>query len=280
MKILLLGLLASSLSLAAPKAEKANKCLADSGLSNLKALSRVSMPYADKQKAMFTICDEMDDPAENESAEFAQIDPLWDQAISVVGAVFSGFYKEGIAALAETLEGSPAQRRYKAQLEMIKRIRDPHERVIRVFNLARASQGSYGPIINLIRNPGQIIDAAASGEVGGICREFAVLLAFSLRWVARPYGVQAPTFGGLGDHAFNATVVYSARHAWVRVSMAKMQNGRQVGIEQFDLDSTWHDVYSPLNPRRTGERRSSVGEKYKLCMRASSCLDNAVNARD
>ncbi len=280
MKLFIAGLLFSSLSLAATKAERVNKCLADSGLNPLKALSKVSMPHEEKQRAMFTICDEMDDPAQNESAEFAQIDPLWDQAVSVVGAVFSGFYKEGIAALAETLEGSPAQRRYKAHLEMIKRIKDPHERIIRVFNLARASQGSYGPIINLIRNPGQVIDAGAAGEAGGICREFAVLLAFSLRWVARPYGVQAPTFGGLGENAFNATVVYSARHAWVRVSMAKMQNGRQVGIDQFDLDTTWHDVYTPLNPRRTSEKRASWANKYKICMKATECMNRALYSRD
>ncbi|MBY0516715.1 MAG: hypothetical protein K2P81_07400 [Bacteriovoracaceae bacterium] len=275
--LIALALLTTTTFAQTQRVDKVRVCLERANLTPLKILSKVSMPKRDLDMALFTACDELDDPTKNESAGFAQIDPIYDQGVSVVSSVIAGFYKEGIAALAENLTGSPAQREYRAHLEMIKRIKDPHERLIRTWNLAKSHQGEYGPIVNLLRNPGQIIDAAAEGKRGGICREFALLLAFSLRWVARPYGVEAPQFGGLGPYAFNATIRYSMRHAWVRVNMDKFENGKRVGLQTFDLDTTWHDVFAPLNPRRTGEERWEIAEKSRRCLKAIECV-NKVNS--
>ncbi len=262
------------------QSEAVRQCLKRSSLVPIQVLARSAMPQNELNMALFTLCDEMDDPSYPDTpARFAQYDPWYDRAVSVVGTIISGVYKEGIASLAETLEGSPAQQRYRAHLEMIKRIKDPYQRIQRTFHLARSSQGSYGNILNLLRNPGQVIEAGANGEVGGLCREFAVLLAFSLRWVARPYGDVIPPFGGLSPDAFNVTVEYSMQHAWVRVHMPKYEGGRMTGFNRFDLDSTWHESYIPLNPRRTGEKRQEIETKFKQCQRVVECVNRAAAER-
>lgn len=273
MKTLLILLLCMS-SHSFAQSEAIRQCLSKSGVVPLQILAKTSIPKKDLDMTLFTICDEMDDPKyEDTPAHFAQIDPWYDQAVSVVGATFSGIYKEAIAALAEGLTGSDAQLRYRAHLNMIRKIKDPYQRIYRVFNLARASQGEYKPILNLIRNPGQIIDAAAAGKPGGICREFALLLSFSLKWVARPDGDTIPAHGGLGPNSFNVSVKYSMQHAWVRVHLPRYEGNRLVGFDRFDLDSTWHDKFIPLNPRRTGEERVSLQNKYNRCMKATECVN-------
>ena len=84
MKTLVVLLLCMSTQ-AFAQSEAIRQCLSKSGVLPLQILAKTSIPKKDLDMTLFTICDEMDDPKyEDTPAHFAQVDPWYDQAVSVV----------------------------------------------------------------------------------------------------------------------------------------------------------------------------------------------------
>lgn len=180
-----------------------------------------------------------------------------------------------------TLNGNENQRRYRRQLDEIKRIPNPMERIRRVYELVARTQGSYNYGSNAIRlgTPGNLIDTAAREGSAGVCRDFAALLQWSLMQVARYSG---STRMDLGPTDFSSEIktgsTPSGGHAWVRVNLPNHDaQGRITGFNRFDLDTTWYpEQFSVLFPRNSSLSEGNRTRLVRECSTVVNCLSLAA----
>lgn len=213
-----------------------------------------------------------------------------ERVFGVVGGMSRGL-NGAIAGSFSNWNGSPEQRRYKAQLDRIKTNPNPMARIQAVYELAARTQGyydeeSYGlhnagaGLIYRGQAPGNLIDSAKRDGTVGVCREMASLLQWSLQEVARWSGSKSMA---LGPNDFSSSVVLSSAptgdggwggHAWVRINMPIHNSaGALVDFRHFDLDTTWYpERFSPLFPRRAGASRENIATLRRQCGEVRNCL--------
>lgn len=203
---------------------------------------------------------------------------------------FGLFLGTGVAAFSK-LKGTREGRVYIAELERIKRIPNPIERVRLTYELAGQNSGKYdyenglptwisGLILGTNLPDNLLANAKSRGTVG-VCREFANLLYWSLNQVSR---FQDSRTMALSENDFSSELVMGETpgangwsdgggHAWVRVNVPNIKAGKLVDFTRFDLDSTWYpETFTPLFPRHSGltneVRRRAINE----CQLIINCL--------
>lgn len=201
--------------------------------------------------------------------------------LGAVGQTLSAPLSGQAWAAFSTLNGNENQRRYQRQLDEIKRIPNPMERIKRVYELVARTQGSYNYGSNALRlgTPGNLIDTAAREGSAGVCRDFAALLQWSLMQVARYSG---STRMDLGPTDFSSEMKTGSTpaggHAWVRVNLPNHDaQGRIIGFNRFDLDTTWYpEQFSVLFPRNSSLSEANRTRLVRECSSVVNCLSNAT----
>jgi hypothetical protein len=188
------------------------------------------------------------------------------------------------------MDGSPEQRRFKAELDRIKTIPNSMERIQRTYELVARTQGRYDEESYGLRNalagriyrgesPGNLLDSAKRDGTVGVCREMAALLQWSLQQVSRWSGSRSMA---LGPNDFSSGEILSnaptpdgwGGHAWVRVNLPVHDaTGALVNFRHFDLDTTWYpERFSPLFPRRAGASAQNISTARRQCTEIKRCL--------
>lgn len=196
------------------------------------------------------------------------------------------------------------QRAYAKRLASIAEIRDPIVRIRAVYSLVLKYQGAYdswGGFPNSVTGlvffsitPQNTINNAAWRGSGGVCRQFAQLLHWSLQQVAR---ISDSKSQNLGAFDFNSELMAGwmpewvevdangkqttrstlFAHAWVRVHLPRFSpKGALVGFENFDLDSTqYNEGFAPLIPRLVGLPAEELARLRKDCAQMMKCLQQS-----
>jgi hypothetical protein len=186
------------------------------------------------------------------------------------------------ASAFSTLNGSPAQRRYKAALDQIRKNPNPMDRIRAVYELAASYQGNYDYKGGGLKfdTPGGNIDRAQRTGTSGVCRDFASLLQWSLMQVARhPSSVN----GGLGPTDFSSEIktgfVPGGGHAWVRINLPNHDaRGAITGFNRFDIDTTWYpEQFSILFPRLSSLSAANREKLINQCRTVENCLRSLIS---
>jgi hypothetical protein len=158
---------------------------------------------------------------------------------------------------------------YAQKLWAIKAITNRYERIKQVYLLVNQYQGKYEHNANfslILANPKDTLERSARTSYGGICRQFAELLHWSLDQVAEPFNYTK-------DDTYYTKIVTSWNHMWVRVYLPTVHDGKNY-VDTIDLDNTDHpDSYVPLRSRiRIVEAKRK--QIYEQCQRIQTCLAN------
>jgi hypothetical protein len=188
------------------------------------------------------------------------------------------------AASFSSLQNSPEGRAYMKALSKIRRLKNPIERISQTYRLAAINSGEYdhatmgkktwytGFVFGAYRPENLLKNSRDRGTVG-VCREFATLLKWSLQQVARH---PDSTSMALGPSDFSAEIVGGSTpvggHAWVRVNIPVIRNGRLVDFTHFDIDTTWYPEFTPLFPRRSGVSDQNLRRLRRECEEITNCL--------
>jgi hypothetical protein len=177
----------------------------------------------------------------------------------------------------DVLDRSQVLKDYEARLAEIAKIKDRYVRIRKTYELAIASQGAYDNTRKFkIMVPGNVLKPAKRGKPGGVCRDFAHLLVWSLMHVYR--SPESNTFGGLDEDSFLPKFVadVQAGHAWVDVLLPVGLGDEQV-FHRMSLDSTYYDSnYAPLFARRQGLPKAELERKHAECVAVLDCVRKAV----
>ncbi|MCM2324037.1 MAG: hypothetical protein NDJ90_12325 [Oligoflexia bacterium] len=247
----------------------------------LRAIAGSKLKTEDKLAAVRNACGEFD--LKTAYGSFAQSRKTSrTYVLSVVWKLFQGM---GFGSASFTrLGGSEAQAKFKAELERIKSEPDPVLRIQRVYELVSRSQGEYDPERGFTpyRLPGPLLDRAKKKEIGGQCRDFALLMYWSLVQVAR-YPQNEP-MSRLNRNSFSMEVAYGDGHVetgdyvgfheWVRVNLpVYVEPGKPIRFEQFDVDTTWYPgTFSPVMARTQNLSPDELAEKQARCQEMQACL--------
>lgn len=241
----------------------------------------VEMSSQELGKSLKKTCDELTKP-EN----YVKQDLVMTAFMGLARFVGLGLmFGQGVAAFSD-MDGTPEQMAYMAELQKIRQIENPMERIRQVYNLAAKAQGPYdydnkgfrtwthGKII-FAHTPENILDSQKKYGASGVCREFAALLQWSLMQVARHPSSKT---GGLTPKDFNSEIAAGAPggqgHAWVRVHLpVHSDTGMILGFQDFDLDTTWHpERFAILSPRESGISEPVRKSLLDQCRQIYSCV--------
>lgn len=182
------------------------------------------------------------------------------------------------------LNANTLQRDFNKQLEAIRLIRDPILRIQKVYQLVTRFQGEYDSETTgslPYRRPGAVINKAAKDGVGGQCRDFALLLYWSLLQVAR-HPDDRRIYGDLGENSFSVSPQfgdgkfddeYVGFHDWVRVHLAGRDDSYRLYFVRFDLDNTFYPkAFTPLMPRQQNFSERDLAKRKNTCDQLVRCL--------
>lgn len=185
------------------------------------------------------------------------------------------------------LGNSEVERRFKAELATIKKIQDPIHRIQATYEMVVKYQGEYDYDNDgnpggggLFTSPKDIILKADEQGAGGVCRDFAKLLYWSLQQVQRPEGATS-SFNALDTNSFSVSSKMGAgsvdgkgyAHAWLRINLPHRRNGH-LEFERFDIDTTWYSKrFTPLLPRHQGWSDQNLSRMQSQCRRVKECVD-------
>lgn len=199
--------------------------------------------------------------AEQEHALFAQRN--WDFPVLGGLAVRLSEIFSGV----DFLKIEDVQKNFGDRLLEIKQIQNRFERIRQTYMLVNQYQGKYDrlsptPIFSI--NPRDTLERSARTSIGGVCRQFAELLKWSLNEVGSFNQENV-------ELSFKAEIATSWNHMWVRVNLPTLVGGR-IEIRTLDLDNTDHPkLYVPLRSRiAISEGRRAL--LYQQCKRVISCL--------
>lgn len=202
-----------------------------------------------------------------------------------VSIVSFGLLGEATASFS-SLEGSKEGRAYVKALNRIRQIENPVERISQTYRLAAINSGDYdhgtmgkktwysGFIFGAYRPENLLRNSRDRGTVG-VCREFSTLLRWSLLQVSRhPRSMSH----ALGPRDFSAEIVSGVTpvggHAWVRINLPVVKDGRLINFTRFDIDTTWYPEFTPLFPRRSGVSEKNLRRLRRECEELTSCLSH------
>lgn len=245
--------------------------------------SKITGPDIEKSATLVNACDELQTPEMTKGK-------------TILGAAVNSFMTKvafGITGHAtgafDNLNGSQKQKSFRAELEKIKQIPNSMDRIKQVYDLVVRTQGHYdddnmgkknvltGKVI-FTDAPSNIINAAEKTGTGGVCRDFASLLQWSLLQVARgPHSKNS----ALEPNDFSSEFITgyvpvnggTGGHAWVRVHLPQYNStGQLTGFNNFDLDTTFYSDFSPLFPRLSGLSPENQQRAVRECTQIISCL--------
>jgi hypothetical protein len=210
----------------------------------------------------------------------------------VLAPVSAGLFGSAAAAFSR-LRSTPEGQSYMRELDQIREIENPVERVRLTYLLAVENSGEYdhstmgmrtwisGLLIGANRPENLLANNKLRGTIG-VCREFAALLQWSLMQVARHPTSKSMALGAADfSSSMVAGIVPGASgwgdggpHAWVRVNLPIIVNGQLKGFNHFDLDSTWYEKFTPLFPRRSNLSELNRNRAIKECNQLRHCIQN------
>lgn len=248
------------------------------------------MPASESMVALSLACAEAD-PLGKRRAMQDKRGGITEIREKAIGFFVFGLFGEGTAAFSR-LRGSETQKEFKKRLERIKAKRDRYERIRDVYALVSEFQGKYDyRALNefaltrsyLWLTPAETLDSAKDTGYGGICRNFATLLYWSLLQVARPMGSDSMA---LDESSFSAELMTGpvplrdgsrGEHAWVRVNLPfRKADGPGLRFESVDLDTTFYpNEFAPLIPRLSGVSAEERAGIMTACERVRRCLFEA-----
>lgn len=259
-------------------------CFRDT-LPFFKNFTHYSSTPQSKARALQDTCRELSQPEMYDAAGIAA--RLRDRTLSIGSTGLLG----GATGAFSSLNDSPAGRRYMSVLNRIKQNPNPMERIRQTYELASIHSGEYderdnglptwlsGWIVGAYRPENLLANARDRGTVG-VCREFAALLKWSLQQVSRHPSSRSHALGPMDFSSDfmgswlpgNGGWSDSFGHAWVRINLPVIQDGRLVDFTRFDLDTTWYPRFTPLFPRRSGLSAANLKRAQIECRRVMQCL--------
>ena len=265
---------ASDLTVSDDQAEL-QRCFSGPLPAYLVALKHSSMSFFDTQAALENSCADLGNP------EFQSKQSI----VARIGDAI--FYPPGMAVsrnipsvLRDMLGDDTTVKEYRVRLAALQKIKNRFERIKGAYLLAVSAQGQYAHDSDgnyFLMTPSKILNRAKQGKSGGVCRDFAKLLEWSLLQVnmSPTLSPELKQWGGLDEDSFSVQTVAdsSAGHAWVEVILPVGSGEKQV-FHHLHLDSTWYKTYSPLFPRRTIIPESQRRQLTEQCRAVSSCVQD------
>lgn len=195
-----------------------------------------------------------------------------------------GSFGGGASAFSK-MKDTPLQQNFMKALEKIKENPNRYERIRDTYKLVSRYQGEYDyetlkkfsiKGLHIWSTPEAVVNDAQTMGSGGVCRNFASLLTWSLLQVARPKG---NTSMALDETSFStefiAGDVVGGGHRWVRVNLPKKIPGKGIEFKSIDLDTTWYPAtVTALQPRLDGLTESEMQTLSNKCKQIILCLWN------
>lgn len=190
------------------------------------------------------------------------------------------------AIFSTLLGGDKNLKLFKAELDKIAKFKDPYERIRKVYELVSTNQGEYddnqisrahqgidyGRRIYLVNTPNAVLNISKKTGIGGVCRDFANLLYWSLNQVNISDGRRSRSvMGGLDESSFSVRKVFSSDHEWIQVLIPNKQKG-SLEFDTIDLDTTYYRHYTPLHPRIPNLSNQDRASLLETCRAVSQCL--------
>jgi hypothetical protein len=282
MKLLILTFCAAVSSLS--YADTSKECFRDK-LPYFQNFSQLSSSPKETLQFMATGCRELAFPKMTKAQSVTDVTESY-----VSSKIIFGLFGQAAASFSK-LRGSSLQKQFMAQLEAIKSIHNPMDRIQKVYELVGKNQGHYdydtmgdrtmsSGFGFFAETPNNVLNNAETRGTGGVCRDFASLLQWSLLQVARDSDSRS---GPLGPHDFSSDFIANdittldgrrGGHAWVRVHLPQYNNrGKLIGFNNFDLDTTWYPkIFSPLFPRLSGLSEQTRIKATLQCNEIVECL--------
>jgi hypothetical protein len=285
MKILNALFLIAMISVANSLAQ-AKECFKDR-LPYFRIIENIKGDHLQKLRSLEAGCGEF-----TEKPAMADAKSITGYGFSLAESVAYSAGGQAIGAFAK-LNGSEFQKKFGKELEEIRRIEAPIDRIQKVYELVSRFQGRYDPdsgssntlsglVIATSAAPNVLNNSEARGT-GGVCRDFANLLHWSLQQVARAPSSKSQALGPNDfSSSFTTGFVPTSKdgwkrmggHAWVRVHLPEHDgSGRLREFRNFDLDTTYFPgVFAPLFPRRSGVTAENRTRIEKECREIALCL--------
>ncbi len=240
--------------------------------------ARMKVDPGEMARSMGKACKEL------KEKEMVAGDSVSDYAFAAANFI-GNFLFGGAASAFSLLDETELQRSFQKELDQIKQIEDPMERIKKVYDLVVRTQGKYdtetmgfdtvksGKLV-LTNTPGNLINNAEKRGTAGVCREFASLLQWSLLQVARHPSSKTSALGP-NDFSSEMTggITTVGPHAWVRVHLPKYNSqGQLQGFQDFDVDTTWYEEFSPVYQRRSGLSVKEQMAMVESCETVQRCL--------
>lgn len=271
-----------------PAAETNDICFHNNYLPFFRNFRNYDDSVTNKLNALAIACNEIDWPKMNESSMIHY--KAFTAYYKAVGVPVMGTAPAAFSQLKSTSE----EKRYMAELNRIKSIDSPIERIRQTYELAARNSGNYdydsngmkswasGLLFGTNRPENLLKNKTLNGTVG-VCREFASLLQWSLMQVSRHSDSKNMA---LNKNDFSSEIILDAvptskdsdeigGHAWVRINLPIFKNDQIVDFTHFDIDTTWYPgAFSPLFPRRSGVTSNTQERAKGECKEISKCLTN------
>lgn len=279
-----LWLFVAILAVTSAHAGQVNNCF-NGALPFFQNFTRYTMGALGKSRALETTCQELNHVGMHDART------VGERARGVfISNVSAGVWGQAAAAFSR-LQSSEAGRRYMTALNNIKQNPNPLERIRRTYELAVMHSGEYDErelgtpafwsgLFFGAHRPENLLENARSRGTVGVCREFAALLKWSLLQVSRHPTSQG---GALAATDFSSTFMggylpgsngwqNSVGHAWVRINLPVIRDGRLIDFTHFDLDTTWYPRFTILFPRRSGLSATNLERARRECHQILQCL--------
>jgi hypothetical protein len=223
-------------------------------------------------------------------------------AIDVVTQIANAVSLFGMPILDDPKLYTEFQKTFVRRLEQVKKINNPLQKMAATYILADDFNGSYNPkILRLLGNtsaisispealsqigsekigyltstdiptPLAVVARAGRTGSGGVCSDFAALLAWSLNSVGN-----TSIAGGFPEQAggFRAVIAQGMNHAWVRVYYRTPDNKTVM----FDFDPTFYEEQAvPLLSRSRTMTSAQERKNFNAqCTQIKACIANGVN---
>jgi hypothetical protein len=241
----------------------------------LRTIAESNLSAKETLDATYFACVEVQDIETSEPgpvqdhARFAQKN--WDfPVIGPMSVKFAEFFSG-----TDSLRLRDVRRDFAKKLKAIRSLENRYERIHQTYRLVNQYQGKYDrdsklPLFST--NPKDTLERSSETSYGGVCRQFAELLKWSLNQVSQQGSSSI-------NKTFTADIASSWDHMWVRVTLPS-EDGSGSVEETIDLDNTDHPhLFVPLRSRTSlseNEQQAIDGQ----CRRLQACLREQVNATE
>jgi len=258
------------------QAAYSNKCF-DHTLPFFLTIKKMNSTPGEQSMSIYEACQELQAPN-------IYIEPTVSTKIltSYTKIAFPVFGGQMFAAFSK-LGGTHRQNTYRRELERIKKIPNPIERIKLVYELVLANQGDYDEkaSINFL-TPNRLLNLVDRKKSVGVCRDRAALLQWSLMQVSRFYlskgmALEQTDFSS----QIEVGILDGQAHAWVRVNLPNHNaSGMLTGFTRFDLDTTFYPYkFSILFPRKSGLTTKNWQRLKSECTAVRDCLNRVDHQR-